>query len=351
MFNLFQRKQSYLGVDFGEEEIKIVELRKGKEGAILNTYGFVEQGIGILGEKEVPSLEIAKELKRLLEKAKVTTKTAISSLPSFSVFSVIISFPKIPEKELASSISWEAKKYIPGPIEEVVLDWKILKKEEISFLRFSEKNNQEILLTAAPKKIVNKYIEILRMVGLSPFSLETEAFATTRSLIGEDRERVMTIDLGAKTTDICIVESSIPLISRTVKIGGERISQIVAEALGIDKKEADQFKKDFSSNFLEKEDLPQMIKPIIDDILEEIKHSLNLYYSQGGEKIEKIILTGGGSQLIGLIDYLKEKLAIEKIFLGNPWARISYSKELEPLLLKIGPGFSVACGLALKEID
>lgn len=347
---LFQKKQNYLGIDFGENEIKIVELKKEKQGPVLNTYGFLNRGVGVLGEAETSSQEIAKELRKLLEKAKVTTRTTISSLPSFSVFTAIISLPQMSEKELNSSIVWEAEKYIPGSINDVILYWEVLKKKEIPFLKFSEENTMEILLTAAPKKIINKYVEILKLSNLVPLSLETEAFASIRALVGKDKERTMIIDLGGKGTDICIVEGGIPLISRTAKIGGDNMTQLIAKVLAIEEEKADQFKKDFILDFSKKETIPEVLKPLIDDILEEIKHSLNLFYSQGGEKIEKIILAGGSSQFAGLLNYFKEKLGIEKIFIGNPWAKIAYSKELEPLLFKIGPGFSVACGLALKEV-
>ena len=95
--------------------------------------------------------------------------------------------------------------------------------------------------------------------------------------------------------------------------------------------------------------IPQTIALSLAPVVDEIKYSLNLYKSQGRGEVEKIILTGGSSLLVNLPEYLANILKM-KVFLGDPWARVIYPEDLKPALDEVGPRFSVAIGLAMKEI-
>jgi hypothetical protein len=39
-----------------------------------------------------------------------------------------------------------------------------------------------------------------------------------------------------------------------------------------------------------------------------------------------------------------------RTYIGDPWARVIYPQELRPLLDTIGPRFSLAIGLAMRDI-
>lgn len=390
--DILSAKKSYLGVDLGTSAVKIVELQDKGGRAVLLTYGYVEQPTDIIraSSREMEE-KIVNIIKDIHKKSRMTSNRVVAALPSFSVFSSIISLPAMNKKDLAKAVQWEAKKFIPLPIEEMTLDWKVvpsrplvksaaplatpsavpnpqtpINHEPVSFLaklrgqtktktptpdNAAGKNNVKILLTAAPKKIVERYIRIFRSAALELISLETESFALERSLYGNDPTPIMVIDIGAVSTNISIVESSIPILTRSIDVGGTSITKAIMTSLNVDLERAEQFKRDIGFSALGPGGLPETIKNTINPIVNEVKYSLDIYLSQAGgqNKIEKIILTGGSAFLPELVNYLAKLLEM-KVIIGDPWDRIVYPLELKPVLSELGPRFAVAVGLAMREI-
>ncbi|MBM3205181.1 hypothetical protein FJZ48_04390, partial [Candidatus Uhrbacteria bacterium] len=214
LFSSAPKTASYLGIDIAFGGIKLVELRNEKGRARLVTYAYVNLPSESLDKSLLTDIPgTADLLKRMCEKARITTKKAISALPISSVFSSILSVPTIDEKELKDAVSHQAKKLIPLPLEEVSIDTRTIDKTEKAE---GVKPSTRVLVTAAPKALVNKHVEIFKAAGLELISLETEAFAEIRSLIGKDRSTIMIVDIGSLRTNILVVERGIPFITRSI---------------------------------------------------------------------------------------------------------------------------------------
>lgn len=364
--SLFSSKKSYLGIDIGNSSVKLVELAASGGRARLVTYGYAEFDTNLNNAtSSEEQRQVAEIIKKVISEAGVSTNKTVAALPNFSVFSSIISLPVMSKKELAQAITWEAKKFVPLPIEEMVLDWRPLnnpedakaKKQKEDGLdveavdRLKKKQNyQKILITAAPKDLVDRYVSIFRLANLDLLAMETESFAFERSLVGKDPAVIMIVDLGAFSSDIAIVENGIPILSRSIDVGGGTITQAIARSLNIEHKRAEQFKRDIGFSSQSLNSVPKIIENTISPIINEIKYSFDLF--QGRQEsgiVEKIILTGGSCVLPGLTDYLKSILNIN-VYIGDPWARIIYPLELKPALDEIGPRFAVSVGLAMRDI-
>lgn len=396
---IFSSDKSYLGVDLGAVSTKVVELRNEKGRPRLVTYGFIEEAVDLV-RSEAPEVKekIIGFLKEICKRAHTKTVKVIAALPTFSVFSSIVSLPKVAKKDLPATIRWEAKKVIPLPLEEMILDWKILpegndslkskklfgqgKEEETNKVIRTKDGSKylKVLLTGAPKDLVKKFIEVFRQANLQLISLETESFALVRSLVGNDRSTIMLIDFGGVTTNISVIDNGIPVLNRSLEVGGSTITRAIADSLNINLVRAEQFKRDVGISLGEtgQSEVPQTIESSLAPIINEVKYCFSLYQSQPpaaesnnfikAEKdfnnnqpvnlnstlftgrIEKIILTGGSALLPHLTEYLSKLLAI-KVYLGDPWARLIYPVELKPVLEEIGPRFSVALGLAMRDIE
>jgi type IV pilus assembly protein PilM len=330
------------------------------------TYGYTELETNLSHSSSIEEQQkTAEVIKRVFEEAKVSTRKTVAALPNFSVFSSIISLPEMSKKELAKAITWEAKKFVPLPIEQMVLDWRPLVKSEdkkpggddaeaataeaMDRLKKGQKY-QKILITAAPKDLVDRYVSVFSQSNLDLLAMETESFALERSLVGKDPAVIMIVNLGAFSSDISITENGIPILSRSIDVGGGTITQAIARSLNIEHKRAEQFKRDIGFSNQSLNSVPKIIENTISPIINEIKYSFDLFQGRhGGGSIEKIILTGGSSVLPGLTDYLKKILQIN-VYVGDPWARIIYPLELKPILEELGPRFAGAVGLAMREI-
>ncbi len=349
----FLKSDSYIGVDIGSSSIKIVELKKQNSRLRLVTYGFTENKGEILNSDSNKNVGfIAESINEVVSKAKISGKTAIAALPTFSVFSSIINLSNVNKKEIESAVQWEAKKLIPLPLEEMVLDWKVIKEDSQVNGGKKNENGLKVLLTGAPKTLVRKYLDIFKEVNLNLLSLETETFSLIRSLMGNDKTTAMILELGTSTTDISIVKNGIPVINRSIDLGGINITNAISKNLNIGTNRAEQFKYDLGISFQSSNNnvVPRIITEAVDPVVNEVKHLLNLFQHSNSEKVEKIILSGGSALLPNFSNYLSEILKIN-VIIGDPWARISYPLELEHLLKELGPKLSVAVGLAMRGIE
>ena len=399
-------KVSYVGVDVGTASIKLVELKKESGKPFLVTYGYIDISTDIIRSNTPDTRQkIIDSLKKVTASAGITTPNAIAALPTFSVFNSIITLPKMQAKDLTSAIKWEAKKYVPLPLEEMILDWKIIKEpgakpaglpkdllpadkpkkggfslfgknkalaeqspepaekvagqkksasSEVIAPEISSKIPEviKILVTAAPKNLVDRYIQIFRQAGLKLISLETEAFALARSMIGSDKSTIMIVDIGSITTDICIIEQGVPILNRSIDVGGLTITQAISRSLDISLERSEQFKRDFGVSINQEANqkgIPKVITTAMSPIVNEIKYVFDLYQNQGNMEVEKIVLAGGSAFLPNLVDYFAN-LFNKPAVIGNPWDRVIYPEELKPILDEVGSRLAVAIGLAMRDI-
>lgn len=338
------KKKNILGVDVGSTSIKLVELAEERGFPTLVTYGYAERSISdiIRGDEKEILNKVAALLKNLYTQAGVTSYQAITALPNFSVFNSVITLPMMSRKELDSAVRWEAKKFVPISLEEVILDWRIID----IFSLDKKRKNYRILLTAAARNLVKRYVEIFKLADLQLLSLETEAFALSRSLIGKSQATTMIIDTSAVTTDIIIIEKGVPALNRSIDVGGITISRAIANSLNVDFRRAEQFKKDIGMSSSSK--ISRIIESILDPVVDEMRYSLRLYQDQSGKTVEQVILSGGSAYLPNLSEYFSKILNI-KVIVGDPWSRIAHPEELNPALEEVAPRFAVAIGLALRE--
>jgi type IV pilus assembly protein PilM len=348
----FLKSNSFVGVDIGSSSVKVVELKKRNSRLNLVTYGFTEnKGEVLSGDSNSNVSYVAELINEIVDKSKVVGSVAIAALPTFSVFSSVISLSDVNKKEIESAVKWEAKKLIPLPLEEMVLDWKIIKEDSFSGGKNS-KGRIKVLLTGAPKTLVRKYLDIFKEAKLNLLSLETETFSLIRSLLGNDKTTTMILELGTSTTDISIVKGGIPVINRSIDLGGMNITKAISKNLNIGTNRAEQFKYDLgiSSQDSNNNVVPKIIVEAIDPVVNEVKHLLNLFQHNNSERVEKIVLSGGSALLPNFNNYLSEMLNIN-VIVGDPWSRVSYPVELEHLLKELGPRLSVAVGLAMRGIE
>src|SRR3989344_399219 len=246
---LFSKLKSQLRDDIGTSNIKLVQLLPKDQRFVIETYGLINMAYPISGKdsKKVIS-QTVDILKSLIEKSGVTTKDVIASLPNSVVFTSVIEMPRIPEDEVRSAIQFEAKKYVPMPLEEIALSWRVIEDKKklgkdapISGIG-PDNSKMKILLTAVPTMVVDNYLSVFKEAGLNPIALEIEALALIRSLVGEDQNSILMIDIGSKNTSINIVDAGYLRLSKNLTVGGDTVTLSIAHSLNVDFARAEQFK-------------------------------------------------------------------------------------------------------------
>ncbi len=341
---IFPSSNNFIGIDLGSTSIKIVELRKEKEQLRLVNYGFSENTIPIKIEQIKDIRPIVKIIEKIQHKANIKGQEAYVALPTFSVFTSVLNLSNVLAKDIPSAVHWEAKKVIPLPLEDMILDWKQIDPPEKK-----GPTNVRVLLTGAPKILVKKYVSIFRETNVHLKSMETETFSLIRSLLGNDKTTSMIVEIGANTTDVAIIDKGIPMLSRSISVGGDAITKALSDRLKVSLEHAEQFKYDLGLEDLSESEnnaSSKVVMEVLSPVVNEIKYAMELYRNKNNIKTEKIILSGGSAMLPNLPEYLS-KILDKKVLIGNPWDRVSCQVDLKPLLDEIGPRMSVAVGLAM----
>lgn len=370
MFNFLHRSpKSFLGVDIGTTGIKVVQLGGEKNNPKLETYGLVETCgsleflNGSLESKSKNSTflngRVSGLLKEILDKSKATAKQTAMSVPVFSTFSALIELPDMPENEIESAIFFEARRYIPISLDEVILGWDIVNKNtsgKTNGIGAKNSETSQILLVAISKEIAKKYAQIAKSAGLKLTALETESFSLARSLIKKEdvqgASSVIIADVGSMTTNIVVVDKGSVIKNHSVDVSGDEITRAISYGLGVNFDRAESFKRSFGleAQNVNGKKIFEITVPIIETIVTEIKKMMDYYSKKRGGQFERVILVGGSANLKGLSNYFSKRLGLT-VELGDPWRYLSYPEPLTPVLREIAPSFSVAIGLAMKGFD
>lgn len=334
-----------VGIDIGSKTIKMVELSKEGQGYALKASGVVGySGISpdkFKDDKEVVAL--AEVIKKLHKEARISANEVNVALPEQLVFTRAIKFPLLTDQEIAQAVKWEAEQYIPIPVNDAIIQHQIIEKRENA-------NPPEVvvLLVAAPKEIVEKYIKVLQMAGLTPVGVETELMALSRSLAPVSGT-AMVLDFGARSTDIAIAKNGQLVFSRSIPTAGEAFTRAVAQGLGVEYQRAEEYKKAYgmAGGQLEGK-IKTALDPIFRMVIDEIKKAIHFYQAEEkGEAPTSIILSGGTSGMPEAISLFTQNTNIETV-LGNPFAKIAVDPQVARTLAPYAPLYSIAMGLALR---
>lgn len=371
----FLKPKSFLGIDIGTSAIKVVQLSKARDTFQLDNYGEIkfsaeEAPMEVYQQSSLKMLDeqVAELLKKIIVETGITATQAAFSLPVFSSFSTIIELPPMPKEDMEKAIQFEARQYVPIPISEVSLDslvigeeHKIHKENGAGAQKEASSQNEdhasapqkrkhvEVLLVAVPNEIKKKYQRIAELAGLDLIALEMETFPLARALLKGDPAITVIADVGARSTDICIVDNGFVRISHNFEFSGVDITKAYAEFAKSNFIEAEHAKKVTGLNLTPGQlSEAKALVAIVDSIINEIDRIIHSYFNKTGREVKRVVLAGGVSYMPGFVDRLQEKLNTP-VIIGNPFDHLVWQKELGKTLADIGPSFGVAVGLAMRR--
>lgn len=333
-----------IGIDIGTKSIKVIELAQNGSSWVLKSSGAVGYA-GVSPDKAQTDEElsvVADVLKKIISQIGITSKDINLSLPESLVFTRVIKFPLLSDEEVSAAVKWEAEQYIPIPVSEAVIQYSIINRNEAT-------SQTSVLLVAAPKAVVEKYVKLVRIAGLTPVSAETELTAMARSL-SPDKGVSLLLDLGSSATDMSIIKDMQVVFTRSIPVAGEAFTRAVSQGLNISAQQAEEYKKTYglSSSQLEGK-VKQALEPIFRMVIDEIKKAIHFYQSEEkGDTPSSVIITGGASTMPEIVPYLTENLGIETI-VGSPFAKLNIDAENMKSLAPYASIYAAAVGLAMRS--
>jgi type IV pilus assembly protein PilM len=357
-------KNIFLGLDVGTSSVKVAEITVVEGKAVLTNYAWMP--IENLAQKfsynsAFFDVALPKYIKKMISDAHFKGKNVYVSIPAFGGLITLIDFPNMPRKEIEQAIKYEAHKYIPIALEEVVVSWDILGQlrendpksdtdagansaSQVS----SEDDKVQVLLVAASKNKVAKYENLVKNIGLKLKSIEIEVFSMVNSLIGNDQGTFVILDIGSRVCNIILVSKGVIIANRNLDSGGDDFTKTIANGMNIDAGRAESLKVS-DKNFFSKDS--SISFPALEMIMGELARLVETSVkNKRVTRIDSIILSGGSAKLTGLTEYLSNTFSVKTI-VGNPLSRVGYDRRLQPVVEKIQTHFSVCIGLALKGAE
>jgi len=350
-------KRNYLGVDIGTSSIKIVELASSGRGKVdLKNYGSLEvkghldrvnDAIQTSSLEAIDS-ETIKLLTTLISKLNPGTKDVIASLPAFSAFTSLIELPSMPDEETSQAMEYQARSLVPMPIEDIHLDWfRVGKGEDARGV-----SQQQVFLVAVPKRQINKYQSIFSKAGLVLRALELETVALARILTKGDSSLTLILDIGARSTALAVAQNGFLLHSAQADFAASSLTQAVARGLSINIQRAEELKKQKGLLGRGGEyEVSTLMLPYLDVILNEAKRVKETYETSHGVSIGRVVLSGGGANLLGIEKRVSDQLGVPSVKAEPFEGTVHYPGSLEPVVKVVGPPFAVALGLGIRDID
>ncbi len=340
MFNFFQKP---FGLDISDHSIEIVSLSGSLQNPELLALERVILRSGIVQNGDIIQKEKLEEyLRNSVNSPRfgvIKTRNFIFSLPESKTFIHHFNLSvELNEKEKIKAIETEAVKTFPFPLEELYHDFTI-------------NDNGEVLLAAVQKKTVDEYLEVFRSCQINPMIFETNSESLARALIEGNRDTVLILDMGAENTGLSVFDGQILKFSNSIATGGEKLTELISEKLGLKKPEAEKIKIETGLNPKKKRGRVFLVlQQEIQSIIGKIRETEQYLKEKTGKRIERVILTGGSALIVNMQEYLSDNLEKE-VIIGDPWKKIDITKFCFKKSLNFEPiFFSGAIGTALRGL-
>lgn len=299
-------------LDFSDASVKGAEITIKGGKNILLAHSFVQLPSGVIYRGEVKDSEaLKKAIDEVLKKARpkpIVTKYVVSSFPEAEVYLRPFEFPAaLSEKQVLAAIPYEAESELPIKIGDMYTD--------IKFHR-SRTNGHHVVFTAAPRKMVDGYISVLRALGLRPIAVDLDSPALIRSLAKPSDNPILILDIGAWSSTITVIEREMVHGYVSVAVGGSHLTQAIAEYAKVEFAEAEKIKKEKGIFAVFGTDT-KLIESKIAVIFGEILKAARFHEQHTGRPAKQLIVSGGTALANDFLEYLRKNTGYE-VIPGDP---------------------------------
>ena len=349
---MFKKTKSIVGLDIGSSAVKAVELKP--VGRAYRVTAFAAEPVppdAIVDGAIIDAAAVAASIRRVFEgRSAFRAKDVCASLSGNAVIVKKITLPVMTESELADSIYWEAEQYIPFDIQDVNLDYQILDPGTGP----DSRGSMEVLLVAAKKEKIGDYTSVIAQAGRTPVIVDVDAFALQNAFevnygLGADRVVVL-LNAGASAININILQGDQSVFTRDISIGGNAYTEAVQKELDLPFEAAEQLKKGIPVDGATFDEAQPVLRAVTENVLLEIQKTFDFFKATASStEIDRIMLSGGASQVDGFAEILQERFnaPVEQF---DPFRAVTWDARKLGVAADHAATAAVAVGLALRKV-
>jgi type IV pilus assembly protein PilM len=334
--------------------VRAAELALGDPPALLRAAQ-VSLEAGAVENGEVKDTEaVSRAIRELWQRGGFKSKQVTMGVANQRVVVREVTVPALPIKELRQSLPFQVQDLIPLPVDEAVLDFDVLDELEQEGARMLR-----LLVVAAQREMLNQLVTCAQAAKLDPVGVDLVPFALIRAVgqdegLGLDESEAggeAIVDIGADVTNICVHERGVARFVRILPSAGGDVTAGVAASLGIPEDEAEALKRGQPlSGASAAPEARSILRGRVSNLVDEIRSSLDFYRAQTpGADVTRVLVTGGGSKMPGLLDLLGERVGAE-VQQGRAFGKVQVRLNMdEETMADAEPLLAVAVGLALPQ--
>lgn len=350
------KKKQLVGLDIGSSSVKVCELQAYGKG------GMQQYRLQKLGWAPVPhdaivdgdimdSNAVASAIRQVLGEQKIKSKDVAISVSGQQVMVKKVTLPLMSMSELAESVRWEAESFFPAGqgLESYALDFSVIDERP-------QDGNMDVVLVACRKDKMEAYLACVTQAGLKAASVDVDVFALQNAFelnygMGGQDEVVALVNMGATFTNLSMIVGGRSVFWRDIGWGGHRFTDKLMEDWGISRDGAEMLKQGQSAEGRSPEEVEPSLASVCDSFADELGRTLDFFRSSFRvDRLDKVLLSGGGAKVSGLTDVLGDRLRVS-VDRFNPFQQIELDdRSVDPMMVReMGCGAAVVLGLALRQ--
>jgi type IV pilus assembly protein PilM len=343
----WRRRERLIGIDIGASTVKIVELSLGSGRPELVRLAVIPVRGDIFSSNSIAKPDrIAPDIAQAIEAHGMGERRAVTAVPAPSVFMKKMRVPSLSAVELEPNVRLEAANIIPHKIDAVKLDFQVVGRQSSGEL--------DVLLVAVKNEIVDSFTGCLNSAGVDTAIVDVDLFALQNifELARPDlvSSTVALINIGARYSGVVICAGGCTLLTGDVPLGGRSCTEAIAQGLSIPIERAEELKCGAAA-----EESAAEVRRITAEWTTQAAHELNrklsFFWNTSGAagRIERILVSGGGSEVAGLVEAIAAKTEVpcERL---EPLRAVECDRYFDQnLLATAGSSLAVALGLAVRQ--
>jgi type IV pilus assembly protein PilM len=345
-------KTSMVGVDVGSSSVKAVELQ-GKSGDFqLLSLGFEALQSDSVVDGQIMELNaVSNAIGSIFNEHKIKTTKVAAGVNGHSVIVKNIVLPQMTDDELQESFAWHAEEHIPFDITDVNLDYHVTARSNDAI---------HVLMAACKRDKIANLKQAIQLAGKQPAVIDVDAFALQNcyelNYEPQPGQVVALLNIGASTTNINILNGAQSVFTRDATFGGNQYTSLLQKELGLTFDQAESVKRGMAlPEGADQREIGPILDTVSDILALEIQKTMDFYRAtaeDGNSAVQSILVSGGGSKLTGLVEFLSNRFEIP-VEMFDPFRKIRVdARGFDPEYMReIVPEMAIAVGLALRGVD
>lgn len=349
------KSPALIGLDVSSSAIKLVELSQNGKSLTLERYAIEALPKESVVDGNITNPDaVSDAIKRAWRSMGTSVRNVAMALPAAAVITKkIITTAGQTDVELGYTVETEANQYIPFSLDEVNLDY-----QELGPLA-NNPEEVEVVIAASKKEKVEDRVAAAESAGLKAIVMDVESYATQNAfeLIQLQQLRaqsagqiVAIVDVGASMLHITVMRDDQQLYFREQAFAGFQLTQDIQRQYNLSYEEAEAAKR--TGQGLDSDFEEVVLRPYMENLALEISRGLQFFFtSTHFNKIDHLVLAGGGSVLAGLDEIVANRTQVATV-LANPFVGMATHPRIVAAKLQLdAPALLIACGLALRRFD